>query len=163
MELKNAWQGSTLAETLVTMLVAGIVLLTVMDGVSLFFSMQTRRSEALLENGRQTEGLFRLAALAAASDSIRPDAAGWIVYRRGGDTAVLSLTDSALIFCSGAFRDTLLTEVGTLCVVSHAATPDTLVIGFGSGLRLRFAAAMPVAEHYRDAVERMEEGYGYEE
>ena len=46
-------RGSTLVETLVMMLVAGIVFLTVMDGMTLFTRLQVRRAEDVYK--RQTE------------------------------------------------------------------------------------------------------------
>lgn len=39
--------GSTLAETLVMMIVAGVVFLSVMDGLTLFTRLQTQRAAAL--------------------------------------------------------------------------------------------------------------------
>lgn len=162
--MKWILRGSTLAELLVTMLVAGIVLLTVMDGFTLFMRMQTRRAGALQAIGRQTEGFFRLAALAAGADSIRAvDERLWELYRRGACETELALADSALICRKGAFRDTLLTGVGTLRVLSQAALPDTLEVLFTTGAVLRLAAARPAAEQYRTAIERIERGYGCEE
>lgn len=42
----RTFRASTLAETLVMMLVAGIVFLTVMDGLTLFSRLQAQRMEA---------------------------------------------------------------------------------------------------------------------
>lgn len=164
MELKRILKGSTLVETLVMMFVAGIVFLFVMDGFALFVRLQTRRAAALQASGRQTEGYFRLGALTAEADSIRPaEAERWIAYRRGRDAAELSLADSVLVYRAGGFRDTLLTGVRSLRLIVNKAEADTLEIGFGTGLTVRFAAARPAAEQYRAALEEIEKGYGYQE
>ena len=56
-------RGSTLVETLVMMLVAGIVFLTVMDGMTLFTRLQVRRAEALLAAVRKVDGYYRTLSL----------------------------------------------------------------------------------------------------
>lgn len=61
--LFRALRASTLVETLVMMLVAGIVFLTVMDGLTLFSRLQARRMEALTAAGRQREGYYRTVSL----------------------------------------------------------------------------------------------------
>lgn len=53
----RTFRASTLAETLVMMLVAGIVFLTVMDGLTLFSRLQAQRMEALTAAGRRIDGI----------------------------------------------------------------------------------------------------------
>ena len=58
--INHTLRASTLVETLVMMLVAGIVFLAVMDGLTLFTRLQARRTETLLEIGRRRDGYFRV-------------------------------------------------------------------------------------------------------
>ena len=75
--------GSTLAETLVMMIVAGVIFLSVMDGLTLFTRLQTQRAAALVENGRASEGYYRLVNLIADADSICDEAVGLVVFWSG--------------------------------------------------------------------------------
>ena len=87
-------RGSTLVETLVMMLVAGIVFLTVMDGMTLFTRLQVRRAEALLAAGRKVDGYYRTLSLITAADSVCPAAPEWLTLYGGGRQAELILRDS---------------------------------------------------------------------
>lgn len=160
--LRGTLCGSTLAETLVMMLVAGIVFLTVMDGLTLFTRLQARRTEALLDAGRRTEGYYRFVSLIAAADSIRSLGTGRLELSVGGRCAELLHSDSVVVYRVGEFRDTLLDGVSALRLAEYDSRPDTVEIGFGSGFTARFAVQAP-GRQYRAALEKIEEGYGYEE
>lgn len=151
--------GSTLVETLVMMLVAGIVFLSVMDGLTLFTRLQTRRAEALLEAGRQRDGYYRFIALVSGADSILPQDGGIGLYRAGRQST-LSLRDSALIYTAGDFRDTLMTGAGLLRLWEYDDRPDTVEVWFG------FQAKFPVGASrrmYGIAMDEIEKEYGCEE
>lgn len=155
-------RGSTLAETLVMMLVAGIVFLAVMDGMTLFSRLQVRRTEALLSSGRLSHGYYRLVALVARADSIRTRVPGLLDLYSGDGYAELSLRDSVLVYRAGEFRDTLLTGIGMLRLDTYEGRADTLGIGFGNGFAPRFAVPA-AARQYLAALEQIEKDYGYEE
>ena len=159
--MNHRLRGSTLVETLVMMLVAGIVFLSVMDGLRMFTELQTRRMVELAEAGRQAAGYCRAEALVAGSDSIRGQAERLELFRAGG-VAVLEVSDSCLIYCAAEFRDTLMTGVGELRLAVCRPLPDTVCIGM-RGFTARFPVMRPVRETYREAVSRLEETYGYEE
>ena len=156
--LNHTLRASTLVETLVMMLVAGIVF-AVMDGLTLFTRLQARRTGTLLENGRRRDGYFRLESLAASADSIRTGREGVAVYY-GSRESALALCDSALVYRSGEFRDTLLTGVAGLRLSGSA--PDTLEVALAEGFTLRFPVELPPREQYRRSLEEIEEGYDYE-
>lgn len=104
-------RGSTLAETLVMMLVAGIVFLAAMEALTLVSRLVARRAAVLVEAGRQRDGIFRLGQLLTTADSIRSAEGGGTgellyLYRAGGETT-LTTRDSAAVFVAGEFRDTL--------------------------------------------------------
>lgn len=158
----SSLRGSTLAETLVMMLVAGIVFLAIMDGLTLFGRLQARRIETLTAAGRQTEGYYRAVSLISRADSILSAASGCLELYCGGRRSELSLRDSSLVFSGGDFRDTLLPGVGTLRLETGGSAPDTVTIGFADG----FAAKFPVrsaARQYETALKEIEDNYVYEE
>lgn len=161
--IKDTLRGSTMVETLVMMLVAGIVFLAVMDGLTLFTRLQTQRIGALLETGRQREGFYRLETAIAAADSVRPvEGADELAIFRSGAAARLSLRDSALIWRRGEFCDTLLRQAGRLRLVEQGDFPDTLEVTT-EGYTIRFPVQFSAQEDYRTAIELLEAGYGYEE
>ena len=57
--VKHTLRGSTLAETLVMMLVAGIVFLAAMEALTLVSRLVARRAAVLVEAGRQHDGRQR--------------------------------------------------------------------------------------------------------
>ena len=69
--MKHTLRGSTLAETLVMMLVAGIVFLAAMEALTLVSRLVARRAAVLVEAGRQHDGIFRLGQLLTTADSVR--------------------------------------------------------------------------------------------
>lgn len=144
------------------MLVAGIVFLAVMDGLTLFSRLQARRTEALLEAGRRTEGYHRLVALVTAADSIRAKGPGQLRLFRDGRSAELSLCDSVITYRIGAFRDTLLDGVAALRLAEYGAQPDTVEIGLGGAFTVRLAVKPP-GRQYCAELKKIEDGYGYEE
>lgn len=152
--------GSTLVETLVMMLVAGIVFLAAMDGMTLFTRLQTRRAEALLTEGRQRDGYFRLEELVSGADSILDEHDGLEVYR-GGRQSVLLLCGSSLVYRVVEFRDTLLSGVAGLRL--SGTDPDTLEVALAAGFTVRFPVEPPPTERYRKSLDEFENGYGYEE
>jgi len=157
--LNHTLRGSTLVETLVMMLVAGVVFLAVMDGLTLFTRLQTQRAVALLENGRRRDGYFRLESLASGADSIRSERRGVAIFR-GGRYSMLILCDSALVYRAGEFRDTLLSGVAGLRL--SGTDPDTLEVDFVERFTLQFPVKLPPQERYRRSLDEIEEGYDYE-
>lgn len=108
--MKHTLRGSTLAETLVMMLVAGIVFLAAMEALTLVSRLVARRAAVLVEAGRQHDGIFRLGQLLTTADSVRGAEGGGTgellyLYRAGGETT-LTTRDSAAVFVAGEFRDT---------------------------------------------------------
>lgn len=158
----------TLSETLVAMLVTGILLLAVMEGLGLFFRLQMRQTEALLAAGSDREGYYRTERLVAAADSVT-DRAGRLSGEtslriwRGGRAGVLALGDSVLHYAEGSFRDTLLRGVAALRRTEGLAGADTVEVGFREGFTVRFVCAPSGRERHDRAVETIENGYGYEE
>ena len=165
--VKHTLRGSTLTETLVMMLVAGIVFLAAMEALTLVSQLVARRTAVLVEAGRQRDGIFRLGQLLVTADSVRGAEGGvdtgecMYLYRAGGETT-LTTRDSAAVFVAGEFRDTLLRRVGHMRLLRCDAAADTLEIDVeGHMLKL------PVLRHARESYERriaeIEKDHGYEE
>lgn len=164
--VKHTLRGSTLAETLVMMLVAGIVFLAAMEALTLVSRLVARRAAVLVEAGRQHDGIFRLGQLLTTADSVRGAEGGGTgellyLYRAGGETT-LTTRDSAAVFVAGEFRDTLLRCVGPMRLVRCDAASDTLEIGM-PGRTLKFPVLRPARERYEKAIAEIENGYGYED
>lgn len=113
----------------------------------------------LLENGRRRDGYFRLEALTAGADSICTGREGVAVFCSGRQS-VLALCDSALVYRTGEFRDTLLSGVAGLRL--SGTDPDTLEVALAEGFVVRFLVEPPPAEQYRRSLAIIEEGYDYE-
>lgn len=154
----------TLAETLVAMLLTGILFLTVMEGLTLFFRLEIRQTEVLLTSSRTREVYYRLERLVAASDSIvedRNEAATLHIWR-GGRAAHLMLRNSALLYANGYFRDTLLRDAAALRLTVRRPGADTVEIVFGAGFTARFPVMPSIRERHEQALDKFEKEYGYE-
>lgn len=144
---RGGLRGSTLVETLATMLVAGIVLAAVMEGLTLFFGLQLRQVRAHYAAMRIRTGFDALAAAVSVADSVSRTGPGRVGIYRDGEVRFLVLRDSTLLLESARSRDTLLPAVVVLRLDEYAGA-DTLTIGFAGG----HTAAIPV----RDAAGRYE-------
>ena len=158
--------GSTLAETLVMMIVAGVIFLSVMDGLTLFTRLQTQRAAALVENGRAAEGYYRLENLIADADSICDEAGGLVLFR-SGQQGLLAIRDSILLYVAADYRDTLFRAAENLSrFKGESGQPDTVSVRVRMGkteLTIRVVTRPGREENYRMELNRIEEGYGYDE
>lgn len=165
--VKHTLRGSTLAETLVMMLVAGIVFLAAMEALTLVSRLVTRHAAVLVEAGRQRDGIFRLGQLLITADSVRGaeggvDAGERMYFYRAGREAALTTCDSAAVFVAGEFRDTLLRRVGHMRLLRCDAAADTLEIDVGSHM-LKLPVPRPARESYGRRIAEIEKDHGYEE
>lgn len=155
-------RGSTLVETLVMMLVAGIVFLAMTEGLALFGRLQAQCVGALLRAGVLRNGYFRTEALLAAADSVRFGDQGPEVFRGNGRSRLV-LRDSALLWSDGACCDTLFSPVAGLGWTGGDGRADTLEVRFPEGLAARFPVRVPLRAGYAAQVKEIEKGYDYEE
>lgn len=165
--VKHTLRGSTLAETLVMMLVTGIVFLATMEALTLVSRLVARRAAVLVEAGRQRDGIFRLGQLLTTADSVRSGEGGgdagecMYLYRAGGETT-LTTRDSAVLYVAGEFRDTLLRRVGHMRLLRCDAAADTLEIDV-EGHMLKLPVLRPAWESYGRRIAEIEKDHGYEE
>lgn len=154
--------GSTLVETLVMMLVAGIVFLSVMEGMMTFSRLMAQRTQFLLAAGRQTNGYYRIASLVGRSDSLLASSTAGVELWQEGSPALLLLRDSMLIYTTRTFCDTLLFGVGSLQLFPGRGPSDTVTVDMGRGFTAHFTAEAPYRQ-YRTALDAIEKGYDNEE
>lgn len=148
------------------MIVAGIVFLGVMDGLTLFTRLQIRRTMELQSGSRAVEGYYRVEALVSGADSINGVSGDLILYGRENSAGLL-LRDSSLIYTAQTFRDTLMRQVDALRLAgSDEAEADTVEIGLCLN-ELHFTVKFPirrrVTQQYVTELEQIERGYEYEE
>ncbi len=128
---RSKLRGTTLVEMSVVMIVAGIVLLIVMEGFALFRRYTGDLVGRITENSRFYDGYYRLGELATGADSITGDD-GKAVCWQGGVPTELVLCDSQIIARYGDLRDTLMHGAGALRVEE-----DSLVV-IVRGLKLTY-------------------------
>lgn len=172
--MKRHIRGYTLVETLVMMLVAGIVFLGAMDALTLVTRLCTRRAAALYATGAQREGFYRIEQLLATADSLTvPDGflsgygSGEILLRwHAGKASRFVHGDSVLVYHAGTFSDTLLRKVGGIVLLQNRrcdgiGLTDTLSIEI-EGHTFKFAWQPPAQERYKEMIAEIEEAHGYE-
>lgn len=161
--MKRIMHGSTLVETLVMMLVAGIVFLGVMEALSLFSKIMTRRSAVLYEIGLQRDGFYRLEQLLSTADSLTiPDhyPVPALFRWEKGRCSSLRCEDSVLLWQSESFRDTLLRRAGQMRL--YRGKEDTLVVDV-EDYAFKFVLSPTEREQYEETISEIENGFGYED
>lgn len=161
--------GSTLVEVLIMMLVSGIVLLVVMDGLLLFFRLQTRQMETLFVSGLSLNGLYRTEQLISSADSVikehccldKKDTS--LQIWRNGRMSTLQHSDSVLLFRDNIFIDTLLHGVSALNLMRYDIGVDSVSIYFSAGVTVCFPVLLSAWNHYRIKMRDNEDGYEYKE
>ena len=134
--MKRHIRGYTLVETLVMMLVAGIVFLGAMDALTLVTRLCTRRAAALYATGAQREGFYRIEQLLATADSLTvPD-------------RFLSGYGSGEVLLQNRRTDGI-------------GLTDTLSIEI-EGHTFKFAWQPPAQEQYEEMIAEIEKAHGYE-
>jgi len=165
--VNHTLRGSTLMETLVMMLVAGIVFLAAMEALTLVSRLVAQRAAVLVETGRQRDGFGRIAQLFATADSVcckagECDGSERLLLYRAGHEAALTAGDSVVLYAAGGFRDTLLRRVERMRLVRCGAEADTLEIDV-EGHVLKFPVQRPARIRYETAVAEIEKDHGYED
>jgi hypothetical protein len=152
-EYRNCMTGGwTLSETLVMMIVAGVVFLAVMEGLGLFNRYMGMKTTEIMTNMRLYEGYYLLRHLTASADSVSmegtPDRGMCIrLFREDVLVADLSETaDSALIARRGTRLDTLMSSVSGLGLseTSQSAGVDTIKLSISTSDGNRLALGFPV-------------------
>lgn len=156
--MKSELRASTLVELLVTMIVAGITILAIMDGINIIAAVHADRVRRLHRYGERIEGFYRLDELLGYADSLACGEYGVAEIWKDGRRMELFSCDSLLICRAGDFSDTLLHEIAGMRM-----SADSLFVDISDTLALSFT--MPVAKTtvYNRRMDLIERNFGYEE
>lgn len=156
--MKSELRASTLVELLVTMIVAGITVLAVMDGLNLIARLRTERTRRLRSFGERIEGFYRLDELIEYADSLVRGEYGEAEIWKDGRRMELFSCDSMLIFRVGDFSDTLLHEIAGMRM-----SADSLFVDISDTLALSFPIPVSATAYYRSRTDSIEHDFEYEE
>ncbi len=151
----------TLTETLVVMIVAGIVFLSVMDGLGLMRRHTAAVGDRITANSRFYDGYYRLEDIVTGADSITRSDGGALCWR-GGREVTIAMLDSALIAGYGSVTDTLMHNVETLHTTHR---PDSLVVVLqreGGSITVSFPATPPLQITAQQSIAEREKEHEYE-
>ncbi len=150
------------------MIVAGVVFVSVMDGIALFNRFAGLKVRQITGNMRLWEGYYHLRDLAAAADSVAEEGGELRLFRKHAAIADLSETDSLLIARYGPRTDILLSGVSEFTFVAsrELAGADTIRLAVrnldGGVLLLSFPVAPPAHELLVKNLREQEIPYEYE-
>lgn len=155
-------QGSTLIETMIMMLITGILLLFIMDGMILFFKLQTRQLEMYFTTQYTKVSYYRVKHLFMTADSIFVDHSGGIKIWHDGNNGMLSCQNSWLLYSEGTQIDTLFRNVAFMEYVSDDLF-DTLMLQFTTPeTYIKVSRFVPSPIFYTRVMDKIESGYQYE-
>jgi hypothetical protein len=129
-------RGWTLSETLVVMIIAGIVFLAVMDGMVLFGRFASRKTNEITRNMALYDGYYLLRHMAVSADGVSTTDGHLGLCREEVAIAELFIEDSLLVARRGTRTDTLMwgvSELGftdSIHLTVYTAANDTLRITF---------------------------------
>lgn len=157
----------TLTEVLVVMLIAGILFLSVMEGMWLFRRQTDSIVTRITRNLRFYEGYYRLEDIITSTDSIASIGGDRILCRKSpSENITLFLCDSVLIANYRNHTDTLFTRVERLQVIkaSGQSRVDTLCLLIREGndpWAIKFPVQPSVTKAPLQQMEEIEQIYGY--
>lgn len=160
-------QAWTLSETLVMLIVAGVVFLAMMDGLTLFIRYSDRKTSQITENIRLYEGYRRLEHIVSSADSAVANDSQIIFYREGSVMAALTEQDSLLLAFVGSMSDTLLSGVSGLQLsestgIGADSIRLTLKNPYTGGLNLSFSVKIHTDLIAETTLREREKEYAYE-
>lgn len=153
----------TITETLVAMLISGILLLGVYEGIGTIRRFTDKAVPRMLDGSDVMGGVERFEALFARTDSVHKSGERYLLYGVGEPVAVLR-ADSLLIVEFAESRDTLFRNVRSVYDRS-AARVDSLFVTLGLADRavcLGFAPVVrdgSVMDHIREQETLIEKRY----
>lgn len=156
--MKSELRASTLVELLVTMIVAGITILAVMDGLNIIARLHTERTRRLRSFGERIEGFYRLDELIEYADSLVRGEYGESEIWKDGIRKELFSCDSLLICRREDFSDTLMRGIAGMRM-----SADSLFVEISDTLALSFPIPVSVTADYRGRTDSIEHDFEYEE
>lgn len=158
----------TLVETLVVMIISGVVFLSVFEGFSLFRKYALHVTEKVNRNIEFYDGYYKLESLITSADSVVAVENGTVeIYRAGNIHCRLNQSDSTILNTIGDFEDRLLMNaiIEFPAFSKNRMVLDSLnisVSGTGRQFSFGFTVNRPIQSAATEKIEQSEEGYGYE-
>lgn len=160
----------TLIEILITMLISGILILAVTEGLTLFFRLHTARAKAIFEAEQECRGFYRTESLITSADSVvvmdgieSPEMIQTLCLHFDRRTVLLQLRDSILLCIDNTFRDTLLHRVSELNTIGLHAWVDSVVIRIDGKYTVAFVPQGMQRTLYQEAIDEIERDYDYDQ
>ncbi len=157
LSMNTSLRASTLVELMVTMIVAGITILIVMNGLDLLVSMYSERIRYLRSFGERVENFYRLDELICYADSIDCGQYGKVTIWKNNRQADVSVCDSSLICRKYNFCDTLIHKV-----VGLRMSSDSILIDMANKRTLSFPVPVPATTGYMCKIDSIECNFKYE-
>jgi hypothetical protein len=159
-------RASTLTELLVVMILSGIVLLSVFDGLALFEKLLHRFSGRLDTSMARMEGFYRLESLFEGADSVRREGDAFLFYREGAPEWRIAVNDSMLTAGRAdtpeeSAEDTLLRRIADWHAIPHSqggGRIDSLMLT-RQGTTLRFGVNRSPHRNAAQEMETLEKQY----
>lgn len=165
-KLRAAKKAFTLAETLVVMVISGIVLVSVLDGFMLFEKFRSRISGNMARSSAAMEDYFLLGRLFHSSDSITGSGGNLEFYTKGHKSLTLEIEEPLIILKNAAGKqDTLsvgLTAYRIAYSVNNPGRVDSLLLGVDT-VAVSFGARLRAEEKAVMEAERLEKEYAKDE
>ncbi len=162
-----SFKGSTIAETLVMMIVAGVIFIAIMDGWIIFGRLQIEKIESITQNSKLYESYHRIESLIALADSVSSESQGDISIYTSGRLSKFYLEDSTLLFARDELYDTLLSHVAKLELLTFEySAPDSVLIKViynATPLEMRFSIKESAYKSYQQTISEIENRYDYKE
>lgn len=155
----------TLAETLVVMVISGIVLISVLDGFTLFEKFRCRISGDIVSSAGAMQDYFRLERLFQSSDSITGDMGRMDFFRGGRAQAAIIIDGSLLVLTTDGRKDTLTRDLTASRIIYNEKYPgraDSLVLEYDT-VSVVFGIRRSPENEAVEEVEAIEKKYGANE
>jgi hypothetical protein len=169
--------ASTFAEILIVILVTGVVLAAVMDGLELFGRYASGLASRIVESGRMRESYYLLDHQVTSADSVTESEGHITAWRSGMEAAVLYQRDSMLLVVAHKSPDTLFTGVASFGIVRAGNTlvetdsgwdmiaPDSaalMLLRDGRIVNISIPVIIPDYIAAQQNIQQTEQGYAYE-
>lgn len=160
-------QAMTMPELLVVMVLSGIIVLSVMDGLSMTLRMSARIIDRIEQANKLCSDYAAMEALLFDADSVLCEQGGIRVYSARGDATIVSL-DTLTVVQSALGSDIIFGTNSRLVwrKATSAAESDTITIrllSHGRDYIFSFAARQHDNDLRRETIESAEAKYQYDE
>jgi prepilin-type N-terminal cleavage/methylation domain-containing protein len=159
----------TLAELLVVMIIAGIIILSIMEGFALIHRITFNKQNQIIENMDIYDAYYHLESVIGNSDSVVTDDNGNLTfYNDSNYHSVIYKENSCLIMNFAGTNDTVLKNISELRLIKKEQTylSDTVAIDISyqdtSTVCWKFTVPVSAEKIFELTMEEKEKDYIYE-